>query len=112
MAMFQYSRYRYCDEVRDEQDRNYLLEREPFRYMDEPDNIYHTAQDGDTWWGLAHVYFQGIPRACGLWWVIADFQPTPVLDPTLCLKAGTTIIVPSMRTLRMQVFDNQRRRFH
>jgi hypothetical protein len=110
--MFPESRYRFCTVLTDAAGRQYLDEREPFRYVDEPDNVIHVARAADTWWGLAHRYFPGFSRACGLWWLLCEFQPTPVIDPTLALVAGTTVVIPSARLVRLRVFSPERRRYH
>ena len=112
MPMFAWSRYRYCTVYEDTEGRQFLDEREPFRYSDEPDNIYHQVRDGDTWWGLAHRYFDGIPRSCGLWWLLCEFQPQPVIDPTIVPVAGSVIVVPSMRLVRTKVFSEGRKQYH
>ena len=112
MPMFPYSRYRYCNRYENADGVFYLDEREPFRYSDEQDNVEHVARDGDTWWGLAHRYFQGLERPAGLWWLLCEFQPTPVIDPTIQIKAGTTIVIPSLRVVRLKVFTPDRRQFH
>lgn len=110
--MFPFSRYQYCKELEDADGNRYLDEREPFRYRDSSDNRYHLVKDGDTLWGLAHLYFQGFPRPCGLWWLLAEYQPSPVVDPTIRLQQGDVIIVPSLRMVRMSVFSSDRRRYH
>lgn len=110
--MFANSRYQYCKEVEDASGDRFLDEREPFRYEAETDNRYHQVRDGDTLWGLAHVYFAGFPSACNLWWVIAEFQPTPIVDPTLRLQPGEVLVIPSARKVRLSVFNADQRRYH
>lgn len=110
--MFPFSRYEFCIEYEDDAGNRWLDEREPFRYQDLQDNRYHTVRDGDTLWGLAHLYFAGFPRACGLWWIIAEFQPTPIVDPTIRLQPNDVLIIPSQRTVRQSVFSADRRRYH
>jgi len=112
MPIFPSSRYRFCVEYEDSDGNSHLDEREPFRYQDEPDNEFHTVIDGDTWWGIAALYFQGMSRACGIWWLLCEYQPTPVVDPTIALKPGSVVVVPSLRLVRTQVFSSERRRFH
>jgi len=93
------SRFSFCLGVLDEQGRRYLTEREPYRYRPLPDNRVHRVVDGDTLFDLAGRYFAPLPRACGYWWAIADFQPDPIVDPTIALAAGAEVIVPSLRVL-------------
>lgn len=112
MGVTAWSRYRYCVEYKDEDENLYLDEREPFRYVESKDNRFHTVSEGDSWWGLAHVYFAGIPRSCGVWWLLCEFQPQPIIDPTIRLNIGTIIIIPSLQMLRLHVFSEERKRFH
>jgi hypothetical protein len=109
MAPRLYSRHTFCTGQDDSDGRAFLSEREPFRYRSLPDNLIHTVAQGDTLWHLAYRYFQPLPRAAGLWWVIADFQPDPVFDPTLALAEGSTLIIPSVRTVLERVFAESRR---
>lgn len=110
--MYPNSRYQFCVVYTDDAGRQYLDEREPFRYIAEPDNVYHACKEGDTLWGLAHIYFSEMTRPCGLWWLIAEFQPEPIVDPTISLTAGQVIIVPSVRLIETLVFSPSRRRYH
>jgi hypothetical protein len=51
-----------------------------------------------------------LPRACGFWWAIADFQPDPVVDPTLLLEPGRRLFIPSLRVLTDVVLSESQRR--
>jgi len=93
------SRYAGTLAFRDEAGRLTLTERQPFLYRELPDNRVHVVVQGDSLWGLADRYFQPLPRACGFWWALGDFQPEPVMDPTIELEVGRQILVPSVRTL-------------
>lgn len=110
--MLKDSRYQYCYELFDDDGVPYLTEPEPFEYRDEPDNRVYTAVDGDTLWGLAHFAFAGYPRPCGMWWIIGQYQPTPIIDPTIAITAGTKIYIPSERVVRLMLFNPERRRLH
>jgi len=57
---------------------------------------------------LAGKYFRGIARPSGLWWVIADYQPQPIRDPTIPIRVGTILTIPSMRMLREEIFAESR----
>ena len=72
----------------------------------------HTVQSGDTLTSLAGRYFRGLPRASGFWWVIADYQPAPITDPTLALSPGTVLVIPSPGTLTGVILADRRRRIH
>ena len=93
------SRYSFCLGIRDAAGTLYLSDREPYRYHEHPDNRAHRVVQGDSLWSLAGTYFAPLPRACGYWWAIADYQPDPIVDPTLALAVGRQLVVPSLRVL-------------
>lgn len=104
------SRYAFCEASEDESTGDLLLsEPEPFRFVDRADTRTHIVDDGDTLFGLAGRYFSSIDRAAGLYWVIADFQPTPILDPTVRLTPGSRLFIPSVRTVLEEIFSERRR---
>ncbi|MBU1483180.1 MAG: LysM peptidoglycan-binding domain-containing protein [Gammaproteobacteria bacterium] len=103
------SRYLFCQGVVEDGSR-YLTDFKPYSYLDLPDNIFHEVQEGDSWDSLAGLYYKGLERACGYWWAIANFQPDGVVDPTLKLTPGSTIVVPSLRTLQTIIMGERRRR--
>jgi hypothetical protein len=104
-----FSRFSFSAGVLDEQGRLFLTEREPFRFRSLPDNRQHVVQQGDTLFSLAGRYFAPLPRPSGLWWVIADFQPEPIHDPTLALELGRVVLIPSVRVITEEVFAETRR---
>ncbi|MBE7449161.1 MAG: hypothetical protein HS111_09765 [Kofleriaceae bacterium] len=83
----------------DESGRVVLGEREPMVPRDRPDNRMHTVLPGDTLAALAGLYFAPLPRACGYWWAIAEYQPEPIVDPTEPLAVGRVLVVPSLDAL-------------
>lgn len=103
------SRYLFCHGVRDENGVLYLTEREPFRYYPFKDNRLHVVFHGDTLFHLAGHYFAPLERACGYWWVIADFQPDPIFDPTLALEVGRRLVIPPLRLITDILPSRQRR---
>lgn len=106
------SRYTFCSGVRDDVGRLVLTDREPYRYQSHPDTRVHVVAEGDTLFSLAGRYFAPLPRACGFWWVIADFQPDPILDPTLRLTPGRQLHIPSFRVLTDVILGEARREEH
>lgn len=104
-----YSRHAFCTAQLDDAGRLYLSDRVPFGYRAFSDNALHTVGKGDKLWFLAARYFPALPRPAGLWWVIADFQPEPVFDPTVDLAEGSVLVIPSVRTVLTYVFAEDRR---
>ncbi len=107
-----FSRFAYAFGRRDPDDagqRTYLTDRVRFFFIPLADNIQHVVVDGDTLWNLASRFYAPIQRPGGLWWVIADFQPDPIHDPTIRLETGRLMIVPSLRTVTEQIFSSSRR---
>lgn len=102
------SRHSFTFGTRDDGGRLFLTEREPYRFRELPDTRRHTVVQGDALWGLAGRYFAPLPRACGFWWVIADFQPDPIIDPTLALEPGRVLLIPSLRVLTDVVLGARR----
>lgn len=102
------SRHSSSHGVLDAEGRRFLSEREPFRFRELADTREHVVAQGDTLFGLAGRYFAPLPRACGFWWVIADFQPDPIIDPTLELEVGRRLFVPSVRVLTDEVLGAAR----
>lgn len=89
------SRYRMADLIFDS-DTNVqsLGPRALVEYYDDQDTIPHTVTAGDTLQNLAAKYFSGVDNPATLWWVIADFQPEPILDPTVRLTPGQVLLIP------------------
>lgn len=85
-----------------------LTDAEPFRFRNYPDNRTHVVVLEDTLFNLAARYFKGVKRPAGLWWIISDFQPDPIHDPTLALEPGTTLWIPSLRTVTEEIFSASR----
>ena len=106
------SRHIFCLGVRDASGNLHLTDREPYRFREHADNRVHTVVQGDTLFDLAGRYFAPLPRACGFWWVIADFQPDPIVDPTLELEPGRRVFIPSLRVLTDVILAEPRRREH
>ena len=103
------SRYLFCSGLTDENGNLYLSDREPFGYVARDDNQFHTVTEGDTLFSLAELYYPSIDRPAKLFFVIADFQPTPIVDASLKLPIGTTLVVPSMRCVVEEIFNEARR---
>ncbi|WNG39347.1 LysM peptidoglycan-binding domain-containing protein [Archangium violaceum] len=111
MAPHAGSRHSFTLGVRDTGGCLFLTEREPYRFQEHADTRVHVVAQGDTLFDLAGRYFASLPRACGFWWAIADFQPDPIIDPTLELEPGRRLFIPSLRVLTDVILGEQRRRF-
>ncbi len=90
------SRYAGCTAVRGDDGVLRLEDRPPLTFRDLADNRTHTVVQGDTLWLLAGRYFAPVPRAAGWFWALAEFQPVPIVDPTLALEPGTVLVIPSI----------------
>jgi nucleoid-associated protein YgaU len=104
-----YSRYAFTLGVSTDDGKLMLTERIPFRYRPLDDTIEVFVRDGDTLWGIANRAYAGLPRPAGLWWVIADFQPEPIVDPTIRLTPGQRLYVPSLRVVEEEIMGIDRR---
>ena len=105
-----FSRLEFTLGIRDDEGRLLLTDREPFRFRPLPDNRIHELKQGETLFTVAGRFFRPRLRAAGFWWVIADFQPDPVIDPTVPLEVGRRLFVPSLRTLDEEILSESRRR--
>jgi hypothetical protein len=64
-------------------------------YDPRDDDINHIVVDGETLFSIAHLYYKNIPGGVHNWWIIAEYQPVPVIDPTRKLQPRSIVIVPS-----------------
>jgi hypothetical protein len=103
------SRFTFCEAAAQADGAVLLSEYEPYRFTTLADNVQHPVQDGDTWFNLAGKYFAPMDRPAGFFWVLCDFQPTPVIDPTIPPTTGSIVWVPSVRTLTEIILDESRR---
>lgn len=108
-TLHDYSRYLFCQGIVDADGKLYLTDREPFRFVTRSDNRFHTVQEGDTFYSIAFQYFAPLPRPDQFFWVIADFQPEPIVDVTVAPAKGSTIVVPSVRCLVEEILNESRR---
>ena len=106
----EFSRYTFTNASNDANGKLLLSSRERFTFEQLPDNRSVVVVEGQTLFTIANELFKPLPRAAGLWWIIADFQPQPIHDPTLALVGGTTLIVPSVQTVINRIFSEGERR--
>lgn len=93
------SRHWFTSGIYDTDGRLCVSSRTPYRFRPLSDNVAYEVQEGDSLFRLAGRFYNGMERAAGYWWAIADFQPDPILDPTIALQAGQILMIPSARTL-------------
>jgi len=87
----------------------FLSDRVPFRFQNFPDNRQHVVVQGEDLFMLAARYFSPIANPDQLWWIIADFQPEPVFDPTVAIAEGRVLSIPSIAVVHEQILHEQRR---
>lgn len=109
MPPLPYSRYTLCSAVQLDNGRLYMLDREPIRFQNRTDNIRVVVAAGDTWETLAEQYLDGPANPASLWWIIADFQPEPVIDPTVPPTPGSVVYIPDPRFVMSEYFSDKRR---
>lgn len=101
------SRYANTFSTDDGTGRQFLAPREKFTFRELEDNIVHIVKKGDTLQNLAARFYANLSTrtisAATLYWVIADFQPKPIHDPTIQLVEGTRLVAPSERVVRERV---------
>ena len=102
------SRYLFSLGIKDAQWRLFLTAPEPYTYRAFRDNRFHEVKAGDTLESIAERSFPNIPNSAQLFWIIADFQPQRICDPTLVLTTGRTLVIPSENTVLTRVFDPNR----
>lgn len=105
----EYSRHTFTETLSDSKGRSFLSDRIPFRFQKFSDTREHIVQQGETLYSLAGRYFVPIVRPAGLWWVVADFQPQPIYDPTIQLQPGRRLFIPSVRTVVETILNENRR---
>ena len=103
-----YSRYTYSQGVLDDSKNLYLTRAKKFTYRDRRGTIRHRVKIGDTLFTLADKYYSVFPRPAGFWWIIADFQPDPIHDPTVRLQEGSILLIPSLRVVEEEIFNISR----
>ncbi len=108
MSAGRFSRYLLCETLVDAQGRLFYGERSRYFYRELSDNIYHTVSEGDSIFTLAAQYYAGADRAALLYWVIADFQPTPINDVSVPLPVGYVLVIPSLRTVTEEILNPAR----
>lgn len=104
-----YSRHTFARAYLDGSDDLVLTDPVPYRFKAFADNRIYVVKEEDSLFNLAARFFKGIPRPAGLFWIIMDFQPQPIHDPTLKITPGTTLVIPSLRTVTEEIFSESRR---
>jgi|SRR3972149_5464294 len=107
MTLGPLSRYAYTRTVKAVDSARLLAGREPYGFVADNRNRMHVVQRGDTLWTLAEKYFSGYTNAADLWWIIADYQNPPVVDPTIALEPGTQLVVPPSEVV-VEIFSARR----
>lgn len=92
------SRYRTTQRIVDDNSAKevlYIGEREPLSFVDDPENDLYVVQAGDTLQSITANVYKNFEDAVHLAWLIAEFQPTPIVDMTQRLKPGSVLVIPA-----------------
>ena len=90
------SRYRTARRFIDDKNRRFIGVRRNVQYVDDPGNRIHIVKRGETLESIAHKRLPGFGgRSSDLYWILAEFQPNQILDPTQRLQPGQVIVIPS-----------------
>lgn len=103
---FDLSRYKFNEPRTDSDGFAYLPDREPIIFEERDDNIPHIVQDGDKLWSLAQFYYWDLDvDAAQLWYVIAEYQPRPIVNPFKPLKPGSLLHIPSPEMVEAEIIN-------
>ena len=109
MYLSSISPYNLSDVIQDSKNRLSFTSRTRLLWEDIEGVRAHVCAEGDTLISLAVRYFgasiSGISGA-RLWWAIADFQPAPINDPTVTLKAGEIILIPPLPAIQAALVND------
>lgn len=97
MTEYKYSRYRNAAVATDAKGQLWLPKRPRIARKDYPDNITHTAIEGEDCTLLAYKYLEDERMA----WVVAEFNG--IFNPLEYFKGGERLIIPSQRTLYTEI---------
>lgn len=89
------SRFRLSFQVEDEE-RNLtynLIRNKRLEFDPNAANTVYIGVSGDNLFSVAARHFTGYRRPASLYWLLGEYQPTPVLDPRENLE-GRIIYVP------------------
>lgn len=85
------------------------LPRAKYGYRDFTDNQTYVVSERESLFTIASRFYRGKLKRPSMWyWVIADFQPTPIIDVTRTIEAGTKLIIPSVNTILNQIMSANR----
>lgn len=85
--------------------RLFLGSRTSFQYRDRPDNTIYVVEPDDTLGSIAYKKYSSImgSMAATLYWVIAEYQPVPIVDATIALRPGQRLILPGVDFVRTEI---------
>ncbi len=78
---------------------SFLGDYVPFRFVERIDNRVYIVRRGDKITHIAQTFYADP----ALWWVLADFQPVPILNPLANLEIGREIVGPSVDFLYREI---------
>lgn len=102
--------YRFCQAYVSPDGRSYLTDIQPFLFEEFADTTEHVVVGRQRLEDVAAIHYQTYgEEAYLLAHVLAYFQPVPIIDPTVLLTPGSTLFIPSQRTIEERIFSEDRR---
>jgi len=81
---------------------------ERVEFQERSDTLIHVVAEGERLTDLAVLYYKEVfgDAAVDMWEVIAQFQPTPIIDGTIALPVDAEILIPSEDFIRDEAFGS------
>lgn len=100
MYLDELSRYRAAELIKGDDDSFTWTLPNFFEFTGEDEDIFYEVQPGDNWHLLAYKFYGREFGGANLWWAIMDYQPTPIVDPTIALSPGSVLVVPPPKRIQ------------
>jgi nucleoid-associated protein YgaU len=114
VAIYRFSRYLRADPHKDSDGNIFVDFPAPIELeKDGEDDLIYQVKEGDTLFSIAYRFYEDTNfkskgfevRPSGFWWIIAEVNN--IVDATQPLKAGTTLVIPSISRIQFEVISGR-----